>query len=162
MKSRLLVIATVFLAYSIYMLPLPGWAALARPELPLMIYLYWVLSLPERYGLLLGATLGLVQDMLTGSLIGVHILGYALAVLLFSQLYQQIRMQTPWQQAILIGLLLFLARLIEITVVSIFLSSTHVPLSYLLLSPLIGVLTWPWLMLALRDLRRRFHILNPI
>lgn len=159
MKSDIVVAFSLLLAFSLYMLPLPGWAMLARPELPLLVYIYWVLSMPQRYGIVVGAFVGLLQDIFSGAFIGTHIILYAVVVASFFAAYRQVRMQSLWWQALtLVPFLLFLQCL------RLMLQAGHVPLStsiaFVLLPTLSSVLIWPWLMLSLRGVRRYFNIVN--
>ncbi|SRR5690554_1109928 len=159
MKSDIVVSLSLLFAFSLYMLPLPGWAMLARPELPLLVYLYWVLSVPHRYGIAVGAFVGFLQDIFTGAFIGTHIVLYAVLVASFLVAYRQVRMQSLWWQALTLVPFLLLLQCLRLA-----LQAGQVPLStsmaFIFLPTLSSMLIWPWLMLSLRSLRRHFNIVN--
>lgn len=159
MKSDILVGLSVLLAFSVYMLPLPGWAMLARPELPLLVYLYWVLSMPHRYGIIIGALVGFLQDIFTGAFIGTHVVLYAVLVACFLVAYRQVRMQSLWWQALTLVPFLLLLQCLRLALQAGEVSF-HTALAFILLPTLSSMLIWPWLMLSLRALRRYFNIVN--
>ena len=61
--------------------PMPGWALWLRPELPLLLVVYWILALPFRLGMVYAWLMGLGLDLLTGSLLGQHALALTLVAL---------------------------------------------------------------------------------
>lgn len=153
-----LVLLTLVAAAMLAVMPLPGWAALARPQWLLLVLLYWVLALPERYGVLAGALAGLVQDGLSGSFLGTHMLGYAVVVAVFLAGSRRIRMFNVWQQALLLWLLLFVLEALQYWATRLGYPVRSGP--WLLLPPLSGALVWPWLLVFLRGLRRRVGTTN--
>lgn len=159
MKSDVLVVVTLAFAFVLFLIPLPGWAVLARPELPLLVYLYWVMSMPQRYGVVLAGILGLVQGAYTGAHLGVHVLIYCLATGVFLLSYQQIRMQNLWWQALTLIPFLLANQWLKLFFSTANWQGWHYWFAFLL-PVLSSVLVWPWLVVFLRGLRRRFHLVN--
>ena len=57
------VIATIFIAALLTVLPLPEAVSLGRPEWLSLVLIYWVIALPHRVGVLWGFAVGLFQDV---------------------------------------------------------------------------------------------------
>lgn len=159
MKTDLTVLSTLLLAFCLSVTPLPDWAMLARPELPIMVLAYWIMAMPERYGVWTAMWVGVFQDALSGNYLGVHAFSYAIAAAVIVMSYQQLRMYGAWKQAIAIGFLLCVIQWVEL-----FLKGLLMPMQYsmahILLPAISAILVWPWLMLFLRDLRRKLGFVN--
>ena len=96
-----LVAGSLFIAAAFMLVPLPAWFALARPALLPLVTLYWVLQMPRRFGLLAGWCLGLLLDILFGTVLGQHALALVLCCFLVSKFGEFIRSYRLWQQAML-------------------------------------------------------------
>ena len=143
-------------AFILAMLPLPDWAELFRPEWVTLVLIYWCLALPERVGVGIGWLLGLVLDVIHGSLLGQYALGLAVVAYLALQLHQRIRVYPLWQQAFTILMLTALQQMLVLWVKGV---TGHSPNTWLYWLPtLTSSLLWPWTFLLLRDLRRRFKV----
>ncbi|UTA48807.1 rod shape-determining protein MreD [Simiduia sp. 21SJ11W-1] len=70
-----------------------------RPAWVVLVCVYWILALPYRFGLGALCTVGLVQDVITGSLLGYHALSLVLIGYVCLLSYQRLRNYAPWQQA---------------------------------------------------------------
>lgn len=150
-------IALSFLvAYVLTMLPLPDWAELFRPEWVTLVLIYWCLALPERVGVGVGWMLGLILDVIHGSLLGQYALGLAMVAYLALQLHQRIRVYPLWQQAFTILMLIALQQMLVLWVKGVTGQSPNTWLYWL--PSLTSSLLWPWTFLLLRDLRRRFKV----
>lgn len=161
-KSSLLVVLSLTAAYLFMLLPLPLSVGLFRPELPLLVYLYWVIALPQYHGIIIGALVGLAQDFLTGAVLGTNALCYSLICTVFLIFYQQIRMQSPGQQALAIIPLFFLMHMFQGLVSGLIVGKGMPSLLHIILPTITAALLWPWLMTALRSLRRRFNLVNKL
>jgi rod shape-determining protein MreD len=151
------IVLSLLVALVLAIVPLPGWAGLARPEWVLLVLLYWCLALPTRVGVGISWLTGLGVDVLTGSLLGEHGLGYALAAYIVVKLHQRIRVYPEWQQAGVVLLLLLLNQLTSLWVLGVTGRAPDAMLTYFLPS-LVGMLLWPFLLLFLRGYRRRFGV----
>lgn len=74
--SNLKVVASFMVAMILRIVPLPKDLALLNPDWVAIVLLYWILSVPERCGVIRAWTIGLVVDALTGRLLGQHALAY--------------------------------------------------------------------------------------
>ncbi|WP_372864781.1 rod shape-determining protein MreD [Spongiibacter sp.] len=96
---------SLLLAILLSIVPLSGALAWLRPDWLLLILLYWLLAIPERVGIALCWTCGLVQDILFGSVLGQNAFSLAVIAYMVQISYQQLRMFSLRKQAALIALL---------------------------------------------------------
>lgn len=160
MKALLAVIGSFLVAALLCVLPLPLALQWFRPDCLLLVLLYWALAFPERHGVLSAVVVGLLQDVLTGSLLGKHPLAYCIAVSVMLIGYKRMRMFEPWQQAVLVLLLLLLCQLVEWWVDTV--TGIQTDGFWFLLPALTGALAWPPLLSLLRDIRRKAGLVNRI
>ena len=131
------ILVSFFLAMVLSILSLPGLGSwefgFLRPDWILLVLIYWVIALPHRVGLLTAWVLGLLADVLLGTLLGQHAIVFMVVAYVASNLYQRLRMFAVWQQSLVVFALVGLAQLI-------------------------GALVWPWMFLLLRFMRRFFGV----
>ena len=104
--SRVRVTFTVILAIIFAVVPLPEPINAARPDLLLLLVIYWALSAPRIAGLLFAWFCGLAIDVLKGIVLGQHALAF-LAVAYFTHRNQlRIRVFPMSQQTATVFMLL--------------------------------------------------------
>lgn len=151
--SGLLIIALSFvIAFVLNLIPLPVWVVSYRPDWVILVFIYWCLAIPDRFGTGMGWVIGLLVDVTNASLLGLHALGMATLGYITSRLHLRIRMFPWWQQSLSILVLLIIYKSLVGWMRSL-LGELHFDWMYWM-SSLIGVLIWPWLFVILRDLRR--------
>lgn len=151
------IIALTFCAALLLMiLPMPEWARDFRPQWVTLVLIYWCLALPHRIGVWSGFTLGILLDVLTGTLLGQHALGLSLVAFLSVQLHARLRVFPLWQQALAVLVLLTIEHLLSFWAIG---ASGQTPpgLNYWAIPP-VGALLWPWVFVTLRNIRRHFRI----
>jgi rod shape-determining protein MreD len=74
-----LVFASFIAAYLFNSLPWSGWALLARPDLVLVVLVFWAIHQPGSVGQGLAFALGLAMDVGDSMLLGQHALAYVIA-----------------------------------------------------------------------------------
>ena len=153
MKAELLMLLTILVAMFLSIIDMPNWSLWARPEWVLLVIFYWVLAVPERFGVFTAAGIGLIQDALTASMLGRHVLAYSLVVAVVLITHKRLRMFDVWQQAGVIFVLVGIERLISFWFDV--LSGQNPSGLWFLFPAMISALIWPWLMVILRSLRRR-------
>jgi len=134
----------------------PEILAWLRPEWGAIVLLYWVMAVPQQVGMLTAWVMGLLVDSLTGTLLGLHALGFVLVAFVGLSLYERLRMYSLFQQALIVFVAIALARLLGFWV-DVLTRGTDWTLM-ILLPALTSALLWPLAFTALRALRRRFHI----
>jgi len=95
------------------LLPFPLEWRVLRPDIASLALFYWVLALPHRVGVTTAFFLGLGQDLIEGSPIGLSSLGLMVSVLVLQSNYQRIRQFDGVQQSLMILVLLMLSSGLE-------------------------------------------------
>ena len=155
-RSWLLIIASLVVAMMLTIVPVPFWAGWARPLWVPAVAFYWALALPERFSLGAAWCVGILLDVLLGTLLGENALGLVLAVFVISKLYTRIRLFPMWQQ---VGII-FLLSLCHLTLLfwtQGLIGEAAVSWQFWVPSVTTALL-WPWLFILMRDYRRRFVI----
>lgn len=137
-------------------IPLPDWARYGRPDWVCLVLIYWCLALPERVGVITGWFMGLLLDLLTGTLLGQHALSLTIVAWLTLKLHQRVRLFPVWQQALTVLILLVLNQLLSLWVSRI-IGRPGAPWYYWAPS-LAGMLIWPPVYSILRKLRLAFRV----
>jgi rod shape-determining protein MreD len=120
------------------------------------VLIYWVIALPYRVGIAVAWVLGVILDVLLGSLLGQHAISLIIVAYLASSLYQRLRMFAIWQQSLVVFAIIGLNQLVNFWIESIA-GTTQWSMWYLLPS-VVSALIWPWVFLALRSVRRLFRV----
>lgn len=147
---------TIAVALLLTVLPLPLWAQWGRPEFVAIVLLYWVIALPQRVGIIIAWSVGLVQDIVEGVPLGQNALALAVLAYVALLLYQRLRMYTPLQQAGVIFVLIGLNQLLCNWVQT--LTGTVSPNLQFLLPAVVSALLWPIVAEFLRLLRRVYRV----
>ncbi len=155
-RHSLIVILTLLIALIATIMPLPLSVDAFRPDWVLVVLIYWCLALPSRVNVISAGFVGLVLDVLLGSILGVHTAAMAVAVYIVAGNFQKIRNFSVWQQALIVGVLSALYHLIVFWMQRFLTDAVFLP-SYLY--PVITtIILWPWAFLLLRKIRRHFRI----
>ncbi len=155
-NGGLIIFVTFVAALLLTVFPLPESLSLLRPQWYTLVLIYWVLALPHRIGVGIAWSLGILVDVLTGTLLGQHALTLSIIAFVTLKQYQTIRLSPMWQQSLTILGLLLLEKLLHLWVIGAFSRITSDWRFWL--SLLIGALFWPWIYLILRDLQRKFQV----
>ena len=142
---------TVALALVFAVIPLPGFLAVIWPFWMGLVVIYWVLEYPRFMTLGLAFALGLLLDLLTASLLGLHALRLVILAYLVLRFRARLRFFPPWQLGLSVFALLVNDRIILLWVNSL-VGQPLPPLSYWL-PAIAGALTWPPFFIALDRIR---------
>jgi rod shape-determining protein MreD len=104
--GHLRITATVIIALIFTIAPLPGSIQAARPDLLLLLVIYWSLSAPRIAGLTFAWLCGLAIDLLTGVLLGQHALAFLLVAFLTHKFQLRMRIFPIWHQTLTVFMLL--------------------------------------------------------
>ena len=127
-----------------------------RPEWVTLVIIYWVIALPNRVGIVVAWTVGLLMDVLLGSLLGQHAIAYMIVAYVSYTLYQRLRMFAIWQQSLVIFAIVGLNQLVKFWIESI--AGIVDWTMWYFLPSVISALVWPWVFLLLRFMRRSFNV----
>ena len=155
--SVLVIWLTLLIGLCVQIIPWSPEYNIFKPHLLMLIMAYWLIALPHRIGMGVAFLLGIVLDLFSGSLLGVHAFIFSCVAYLLIFKFQLIRNLALWQQSIIIfavslcyNLLVFLFQ------VSIYHTITISPL--ILVSSLIDGLLWIVIYLSLRLIRRNLAV----
>jgi rod shape-determining protein MreD len=150
MKSRensWLTTLTIAAAILLSLLPLPAVVAPFEPYWVALVVIYWALETEDGIGLGAAFLTGIVLDVLSGSLMGMHALSLVVMVFLVQRFRPRLRFFPPWQQALSVLALLVNDRIILIWITA--LMGEPLPTWKYWLPPLVALAVWPWLFLFL-------------
>jgi rod shape-determining protein MreD len=151
-----IIVASFVVAMMLTALPMPEWASLWRPAWVALVLIYWCMALPARIGVLVGWSVGLLLDVMTGTLLGQHALALAVTAFVAHQLHRRVRVLPVWQQGLTVFGLVFVFQALVLWINGIM--GMPVALLAYLAGPLISMFLWPWVFVVLRDARRRFRV----
>lgn len=144
---------TLMLAMYLSILPMPAWPLDYRPPWVVLTLLFWCFAAPGRIGVAVGFCVGLLMDVLTGTLLGQHALGLSVTAYLALMLRARIRIFPLWQQTFFIWMILLVERLLTLWVIGAT-GEPMPPLTYWIPS-VIGLFLWPFMSLLLTPMERR-------
>jgi len=152
----MVVFTTFIIALLLTIIPLPEWLRYARPDWAGLVLIYWCLAVPDRVGVTTGWLMGLLVDLLTGTLLGQHALSLTVVAWLTLKFHQRVRLFPVWQQALTVLVLLVVHQLLALWVNRI-IGLPGAPW-YVWLPAVSGMLIWPLIFPLLRGLRRGFRV----
>jgi len=89
--------------------PLPKTLQWFWPEWLVLWVIYWGMYRPDRFGLVMAALVGLLTDVLTGSVLGLHIFSFVLIAFIVLKFQRRLCLFPPIQCAIVVAFLLALS-----------------------------------------------------
>lgn len=148
--------ATFVLALTLTIIPFPSWALAWRPEWTTLVLIYWCMALPQRVGVVSGWIVGLIQDVLVGTLLGQQALSLAITAYFILQIHRQLRIYPLYQQMAIIFLVILISDLPHLWVRGL---QGHPPRDFEFMYPILTSLAlWPWVFTGLRMWRRNLQI----
>lgn len=106
--GHLRITGTVIIGLIFAIVEFPDAIVAARPNLLLLLVIYWSLSAPRIAGLMFAWLCGLAIDVLTGVLLGQHALAFLLVAFLTHKFQLRIRIFPIWHQTLTVFSLLTL------------------------------------------------------
>ncbi|MEO7478660.1 MAG: rod shape-determining protein MreD [Lysobacteraceae bacterium] len=150
---------SLFIAVLLGLLPLPEMFAALRPYFLGMVAVYWLLEMPDRFGMGAAFATGLVGDLVFGTLIGEQALRLTVLAFIVQRFRARLRFFPIGQQSAAVFALLLNDRVIAAAVRSAL--GEGVPRWPFWLSPLLVLLLWPWMVLSFDVLRARSRERRP-
>lgn len=142
---------SVFVALLLGLLPLPEILLPLRPYWLALVLAYWLIEAPDSVGLGVAFIVGLLADLLFGSLLGEQALRLVILAFILQRFRPRLRFFPLSQQALAIGGLLLNDRIVS-AAVHMMLGEPRLPWSYWW-APLLGMLLWPPMFVLLDSLR---------
>lgn len=144
----------VALILSIWQLPTaaePFW-----PHWVALVVIYWCLALPHRIGIGVAWVIGLLMDVLSGTMLGEHALALALVAFLVLKVHLQVRVFPLWQQTLTVALMILMYEFVLFWIDGAIGLPSQPLVRWLPVAT--SLLIWPWLMSLLRHLRRKYRV----
>ena len=135
---------------------MPRFMEIGRPLWLALFLTYWVLALPHRVGMATAWCVGLLADVLNGSLLGQNALILTLITFLVMTLHQRLRMFPMWQQSTVLLVVFGLAQLVQLWLNA--LTGSRPPTLAFILPALVSALLWPWVCVILRGVHQRMGV----
>jgi len=154
--GRFKIFLTLIMALLLTVLPVPDPLGNFRPDWVLLVLGYWCMALPYRVNIGYAWITGLVVDLLLGAPLGIHSLALSIVIYIIAMNHRLIRNISLWQQALIVGFLAMLNKLIIFWAEKLLFDISITPMY--LWSILSTMLIWPWIFLILRKIRRQFAI----
>ena len=142
---------SVLAALLLGLLPLTPPLQPLRPYWLALVVAYWVLEEPERIGLGFAFAMGVIADLVFGSLLGEQALRLTILAFILQRFRARMRFFPLWQQALAIGGLLLNDRVVS-AAVHVALGAPTLPWMFWW-APLLGMLLWAPVFLLLDTLR---------
>lgn len=149
MRFQTTMVISFIVAIFLTLLPLPQALLWYRPAFVAMWVLYWLIALPDTFGLGTAWLVGLLLDALIGATLAEHAMAMVIIAALTIRLQRQLQMATLWQQSLVIALFIFVYQT-TIMIVQGMLGQANT-LNWFWLSAVTTGLCWPFMSLLLRD-----------
>lgn len=151
--GRLRITFTAILALILAVVPLPDPLDAARPDLLLLLVIYWALSAPRSAGLMFAWLCGLTIDLLKGTTLGQHAIAFLLVGFLTHKFQLRMRIFPIWHQTLTVFMLLALYQFLIFWTDGILGQPVTTWMRWL--PVLTGTLLWPVLVAILDTWNRR-------
>lgn len=142
---------SVFAALLLGLLPLTPMLQPLRPYWLALVVAFWVLEEPERVGLGYAFLVGVIADLVYGTLLGEQALRLVIMSFILQRFRARLRFFPLWQQALAIGALLLNDRVVAAAVHTA-LGAPQLPWAFWW-APLLGLALWAPVFLLLDTLR---------
>jgi len=150
---RVYIAVSLAVALVLQLFELPYALAVLRPLWVPLVLIYWVMAIPQPTGLLTAWIVGLLLDVLLGSVLGQHALGLTLVVLVALWLRGWLALFPIWQEAALLTALWLLYAFLMFWIDG---ATGHRADPWLQWTPVLTTgLCWPVVVAVLNSLRRR-------
>lgn len=151
-----LLLASVFISLLVAIYPLPAALSVYRPELMCLVVIYWVLHKPNHIGVGVAWCIGLLQDVVEGSVWGGHALALAFVAYICIAAYRRLRSYSLSQQTFWVFVFVGIHQLVVNWIQS--LDGYGSPAWHMLMSALVTAVLWPILVICFATAQRRLRL----
>lgn len=154
---QILVVSCLFIfAFALELMPWPAAFQSFKPSWLMLVLFYWILAIPNKVSIGTAFVLGIIWDLILGSILGVHALVLSIFAYLIASNYLVLRNLSLWFQGIL-TILFVLAIRFSIFLIEFFLYGANFNWQEIFGAIASGIL-WPWVFLLLRKIRRKLDL----
>ncbi len=148
-----MILITFLAAFILTLLPMPDWTVWLRPVWLLMVLIYWVMMVPQQVNVGTAWIIGILLDVLTGTLLGEHALGFTIVAYIVAHMHSRLRMFQLLQQSLSVFFLILLYQFILFCVQGFI---GQPPTNWLYWSSsFTSMLLWPWVFSIMRNCQQR-------
>lgn len=151
-----ILICTFIVAMAMEIAPWPVDFQGFKPAWVVLVLFYWVLSVPYKVSIGTAFVLGVLWDLVLGSILGTHALVLSLFTYLVALNHQLLRNLSFWQQSLLLILFVLAIRLAIFFITSL-IHSAHFQAQEVV-GAIVSGIVWPWVFLLLRKIRHQLHL----
>jgi rod shape-determining protein MreD len=156
MHNRMGIYLSFVVALILTLLPMPDWTIWLRPAWVLLVLIYWAMTVPNKVGVGSAWVMGLIVDLLQGTLLGEHALAFTFVIYLVNRIHIRLSMYPLMQQGLSILGFVLIYQFIIFCIQGFI---GEIPRSHLYwLASLTSMILWPWLYVLMRDWRRWFNV----
>ncbi len=152
----LIIVCIFIVAMVLEIAPWPAGMQSFKPAWVVLVLLYWILAIPTKVSIGSAFLLGVVWDLVLGSILGVHALVLSVFAYLIALNYLILRNLSLWMQSLLVILFVFAVRL-GIFFIELLLHNANFNSQEIFGAIASGIL-WPWVFLLLRKIRRQLNL----
>lgn len=151
--NPVLIFVSLCLAFVLSIVYLPSQIQFWRPDWTALVVLFWVFLAPHKIGIFFAWTVGIMQDVLEGAVLGMNALAFAVMAYLLVSMYQRFKLFPLIQQSFMIFMLIG----IDLMICHLIKSVTGVSASgFVYLYPAItSAAIWPFFYLFMSNLVRK-------
>ena len=149
MREIIWLIVTVICALLLTVLPLPSWIVFARPQWAFLVVMFWCVSSIGQSRIGMAWWVGVIMDVLTGTLLGQHAFAYSFLSYVGLTLSRRVRSFPLLQQSSLIFIMSVMNLLLQYIIMTL---HGMRPSSWMYWLPcLTNAIVWPWLCILLQQ-----------
>ena len=161
-KNSLFIYFSLFFALALDATYLFPSFEVVRPSIVLLVIVYWNIALPDKVGVSYSVTMGLILDLLRGSILGSHSLIFVLISYLCQRFFYQFRVMSLFQQSFILFIVFLLVKMYWVINSSLFMDQeiemliNKEILINMVIYALFNSLIWPLIFSLLRPYRRKW------
>jgi len=156
MRIFFIISFSFLIALLLEILPFPGWAVWIKPGWAGLVLIFWVLVLPYHVGMIAACFVGLLMDLLMGTLLGEHAAAFVAIAYFLLRFHVRIRLLPLWKQSVVIFVMLLLCQTFFSWVSG--LAGGFRADSRFWLPALSSAVIWPWVYTVLNSYMKRYRL----
>ena len=158
-RNKLWIFLTLVISIFIDLYMFPDAVLHLKPLITLLVLIYWNMALPDKVGISEALVIGLLLDILTGPILGLHALLFVLVTYICQRFFYQFRVSPVLQQSIILFFFFFVFKMIlAFDFVDVSSGVSVSDIQYLLNAStfaFVSSLMWPIIFFILREIRRK-------
>lgn len=155
-RAITVIIISVIVALLLSILPLPTWLIWLQPQWVALVVIFWAMNLPYRFGVGYAWIIGLMLDVVYGSLLGAHGLVFVIITYVVVKIHARLQLFSNGQRTIAVFFLILAYQLLWYLIQGLL---GHLPLTWRYwVPPITSAIVWPWIYYILRSYQFRYRI----